>query len=366
LKIRSGQKFHSGNPVTAEDVAFSLQRVIILNKTPAFILSQLGWTAENVKELVKATDDTTVQLTITEDFGPSFVLNTLSAGVGSVVDKRTVLEHEKDGDLGYEWLKTNSAGSGPFRLVSWKPNEGVVLQSNPDYRHGAPAMERVVLRHVPEPAAQRLLIEKGDVDIARNLTPDQIAGLEGNEQLKVQTDPKATLMYLQVNMDDPVLSKPKVREAIKYLIDYRGMADSFLKGQFRVHQSFWPTGFFASLPDTPFKLDVERAKALLAEAGEADGVEVEMDAFNTSPYTEIAQSIQATMGEAGIDVAILAAEQKAVYTKHRARQSQMIVTHWSPDYLDPHSNADAFSSNPDNSDEAGLTCSNKFSTLPNS
>lgn len=355
LHLRPGQTFHSGNPVTAEDVEFSLERVIKLDKTPAFIFTQFGWNAENVGDMVKVVDDMTVELTVPEEFAPTLVLNALSAGVGSVVDKRTVLAHEKDGDLGYEWLKTNSAGSGPFRLVSWRPNEGVILEANPDYRHGAPAMRRVVTRHVPEPAAQRLLIEKGDVDIARNLTPDQIAGLEGNEQLKVQTDPKATLMYLQVNMADPVLAKPKVREAIKYLIDYRGMADSFLKGQFRVHQSFWPTGFFAALTETPFELDVERAKALLAEAGEADGIEVEMDAFNTSPYTEIAQSIQATMGEAGIDVSILSAEQKAVYTKHRARQSQMIVTHWSPDYLDPHSNADAFSSNPDNSDEAQLT-----------
>ena len=62
LKIRPGQKFHSGNPVTAEDVAFSLQRVIMLDKTPAFILSQLGWTKDNVKDLVKATDELTVQL----------------------------------------------------------------------------------------------------------------------------------------------------------------------------------------------------------------------------------------------------------------------------------------------------------------
>ncbi len=94
LKIRAGQKFHSGNPLTAEDVAFSIQRVIILNKTPAFIFSQLGWTPENVKDLVKAKDDLTVELTITEDFAPTFVLNCLSAGVGSVVDKKLVLEHE--------------------------------------------------------------------------------------------------------------------------------------------------------------------------------------------------------------------------------------------------------------------------------
>ena len=267
---------------------------------------------------------------------------------------RSRSEHETDGDLGYEWLKTNSAASGPFALRSWKPNESVILEAQ-DSRYGKPAMERVIVRHVPEPGAQRLLIEKGDADIARNLTADQVAGLEGNQDIVIQTDPKALSIYLQVNMRDPILAKPKVREALRYLVDYQGMADLFLRGQFIVHQSFWPSGFFASLADNPFALDVAKAKTLLAEAGHPDGFKVELDAFNTSPYVDMAQAIQATMAEAGIDVSIIQAETKAIYPKHRARNFQMILTHWSPDYLDPHSNADAFASNPDNSDEAKLT-----------
>jgi peptide/nickel transport system substrate-binding protein len=355
LHLRPDQTFHSGNPVTAADVVFSLTRVIKLNKTPAFIFSQFGWTPENVDQMVSATDDMTVELKIPENLAPTLVLNCLAAGVGSVVDRQVALEHESNGDLGYEWLKTNSAGSGPFTLRSWKPNESVLLEAYADSRYGAPAMERVILRHVPEPGAQRLLIEKGDADIARNLSADQIAGLEGNDDVLIQTDPKATMIYLQVNMRDPVLSKPKVREALRYLVDYQGMADSFLRGQFKVHQSFWPSGFFASLTETPFALDVEKGKALLGEAGHGDGISVVLDAFNTAPYADIAQAVQATMGEAGIDVSIEQAETKAVYAKHRARNFQMILTHWSPDYLDPHSNADAFASNPDNSDEAKLT-----------
>jgi peptide/nickel transport system substrate-binding protein len=355
LHVRPGQTFHSGNAVTAADVVFSLTRVIKLNKTPGFIFSQFGWTPDNVDQMVSATDDMTVTLQIPENLAPTLVLNCLAAGVGSVVDQKVALEHETDGDLGYEWLKTNSAGSGPFVLRSWKPNESVTLEAFAGSRYGAPAMERVILRHVPEPGAQRLLIEKGDADIARNLTADQIAGLEGNDDIVIQTDPKATLIYLQVSMRDPVLSKPEVREALRYLVDYQGMADSFLRGQFKVHQSFWPSGFFASLTETPFSLDVEKAKALLAEAGHGDGIAVVLDAFNTAPYADIAQAVQATMGQAGIDVSIEQAETKAVYAKHRARNFQMILTHWSPDYLDPHSNADAFASNPDNSDEAKLT-----------
>jgi peptide/nickel transport system substrate-binding protein len=354
LHVRPGQTFHSGNPVAAADVVFSLSRVITLNKTPAFIFSQFGWTADNVDQMVTATDDMTVQLTIPETLAPTLVLNCLAAGVGSVVDQKVAMEHEVDGDLGYEWLKTNSAASGPFSLRSWKPNESVILEAQSS-RYGMPAMERVIIRHVPEPGAQRLLIEKGDADIARNLSSDQVAGLEGNDDIVIQTDPKALSIYLQVNMRDPVLSQPKVREALRYLVDYEGMTDSFLRGQFKVHQSFWPSGFFASLTETPFSLDVEKGKALLAEAGYGDGFAVELDAFNVSPYVDIAQSVQETMGQAGIDVSILQAETKAVYPKHRARNFQMILTHWSPDYLDPHSNADAFASNPDNSDEAKLT-----------
>ncbi len=352
LKIRSGLTFHSGNPVTAEDVAFSLQRVILLDKTPAFILSQFGWTKDNVRDLVKATDPSTVTLTITEDFSPTLVLNCLSAGVGSVVDRKLVLEHEKDGDLGYDWLKTHSAGSGPFELKSWKPNETIVLEAFPGDRHGAPKVKRVVIRHVAEPSAQRLLLEKGDIDLARDLTTDQVQGIAGNKDIVVETFPKADLYYLALNQKDERLAKPKVRQAVRWLIDYQGMVDTFLKGKFKVHQAFWPSGFDGSLTDTPFHLDVAKGKQLLAEAGYTDGFEVELDAANSSPQSDIAQSIQQTLGQAGIKAKIISGDQKQVITKYRARQHQMLLLYWSPDYIDPHSNADSFARNPDNSDDA--------------
>ncbi|HRX37593.1 MAG TPA: ABC transporter substrate-binding protein, partial [Aestuariivirga sp.] len=164
FKMRPGMTFASGNPVTAKDAAFSLQRVIKLEKTPVFLLSQLGWTKDNVDQMVQAVDDSTLQITIAEDYAPSLVYALLSAGVGSVVDMKVAMEHEKDGDLGYEWLKTNTAGSGAYVLKSWKPNESVVLEANPNYRGGEAKLKRVVLRHIPEPAAQRLAVEKGDVD----------------------------------------------------------------------------------------------------------------------------------------------------------------------------------------------------------
>jgi len=76
------------------------------------------------------------------------------------------MQNEKDGDMGYDWLKSRSAGSGAFSLKTWKANEIVTLEANSGYRHGTPGMKRVILRHVSEPSSQRLLLEKGDIDMA--------------------------------------------------------------------------------------------------------------------------------------------------------------------------------------------------------
>jgi len=352
--IRPDLTFHSGNPVTAEDVVFSLRRVVKLNKTPAFIITQFGWTADNVDELV-VVDGDQAKITITEDFSPGLVLNALSAGIASVVDKKEVMANEIDGDLGYGWLKTNSAGSGAFILKTWKANELVTLEANKSYRHGAPGVDRVIIRHVAEPSAQRLLIEKGDVDLARNLTSDQVKGIADNPDLRVDQNPKGALMYMAANASHPILGNAKVSEALRYLVDYEGMAQTFLEGQWLIHQAAWPGGLWAALDEKPFSLDPEKAKALLAEAGYADGFEVRINTLTNSPFPEVAQAIQATLAQAGIKAEIVTAEGKTLWPMYRARKHEIILARWSPDYTDPHSNLDAFAHNPDNSDEAKLT-----------
>ena len=355
FSMRPGLKFHSGNPVRAEDVAWSLQRVVKLNKTPAFIITQFGWTAENVDNLVQAVDDSRLQITITEDFSPGLVLNALSAGIASVVDKELVMSHEKDGDLGYDWLKSNSAGSGAFSLKTWKANELVTLEANADYRHGAPGMKRVILRHVSEPSSQRLLLVKGDVDMARNLTPDQIKGVSGKSIIAIDNNPKGTIVYMAANGGHPILGKTEVVQAIRNLVDYQSMADSFLAGQFVVHQAFWPGGLWGALEDTPYKQDVAKAKSLLKAAGHGDGFELTIHTLTNSPFPEIAQAVQADLAKGGIKANIVTLEGKTLWPKYRAREHDIILARWSPDYVDPHSNADAFAHNPDNRLEAKLT-----------
>lgn len=355
FKVRDGITFHSGNRLTAEDAAWSLQRVIKLNKTPSFILSQFGFTAENVDGLIKVVDDQTFTVELDQPYAPTFFLYCLTATVGSVVDKQEVMAHEQDGDMGHEWLKTASAGSGAFKLRSWKPNESLTIEANPDYWGGAPGFERVVTQHMPEPSTQMLLLQKGDIDIARNLEADQVKTLRDDADIVIREVPKGAIYYLGLNQKNEHLAKPEVRAALKYLIDYEGLEGTILEGSATIHQAFLPRGFLGAIEETPYNLDIEKAKGLLAEAGLEQGFAVTMDTRNSSPIIEMAQAIQATWAEAGIDLEIIPGDNKQTLTKYRARTHDIYIGRWGPDYFDPHTNADTFAHNPDNADEAKLT-----------
>lgn len=352
--MRPGLTFHSGNPVRAEDAEFSLRRVIQLNKTPAFILAQFGFTPENVEETIVAEDN---ELCITTDkrYATSFVLNALTATVGSVVDKELVLENEVDGDLGNQWLSTNSAGSYAYRLVSWEPNESVVLEAFDDFYLGKPAMDRVIVRHIQESATQRLLLERGDIDVARNLNPEDIAGVADNEEIKILEELRGYIMYMSLNQNHPELSKPEVREAFKYLVDYEGMANSFLKGQWTVHQSFLPQTYLGAIDDQPYEFNIEKARQLLEEAGVPEGLTIEAGVREAQERIEIAQTVQNALAQVGINMEITVATAAQNLARYRARELDVYIGAWGPDYPDPHTNANTFAYNPDNSEEANAT-----------
>lgn len=352
FKIREGRKFASGNPITAADAVYSLQRAIILDKSPAFIVAQFGLTKDNVKDKIKQTGDYTFTFEMDKAYAPSFVLYCLTSSVASVVDKKLVEEHEANGDLGYEWLKTHYAGSGPYSIRDWRANEAVVLERNPNYSGTAAPLARVIYRHVPETATQRLLLEKGDIDVARNLGPEQIAAVSANPDVKLAQAAKGTLYYFSLNQKNPTLAKPEVREAMKYLVDYQAIADTIMKNLGEVHQAFLPKGFLGAVNDNPYSLDVEKAKALLAEAGLPDGFTVTMDVRSTQPITGIAEAVQGTLAKAGIKVEIIPGDGKQTLTKYRARTHDIYIGVWGPDYQDPHTNAQTFASNPDNKDDA--------------
>lgn len=352
FKIRDGIKFHSGNPLRAEDVAYSFQRAVKMNKGPAFILTQFGLTPENVDQKVRATDPSTLVFETDKAYAPTFVLYCLTADVTSVVDSKLVKSKEVNGDFGAGWLKTNSAGSGPFVLRQWKASELLSLDANPNYWDGAPSVKRVLIRQIAEPATQRLLLEKGDVDVARNLKPEQFEPLRGNDRIRIVQAPKGTLFYVGLNQKNEILAKPEVRKALKHLVDYEGMAKTMMNGLGTVHQTFLPKGFLGALDENPYRYDPEKAKELLKAAGYPDGFTIDFDVRNTSPSMDMAQAIQGSAAAAGVKINLLPADGKQVVTKYRARNHDMLLYQWGADYQDPHTNADTFAANPDNSDDA--------------
>jgi len=351
FKMVQGRKFASGNPVTAEDAAFSLQRAVVLNKAPAFIINQFGFTKENAAERIRAADDRTLVLTLAEKGSPSFLLYCLSALVGSVVDKKAVMAKAVGDDMGNAWLKSgNSAGSGPFQVRQWRASENVTMEPNPNHP-SPPKLRRLVLLHRPDTSAQLLGLQRGDIDIARTLAPDQLAALAKDPAYALVTAPKSYLSYMALNQNHPMLSKPQVRQAIKWAIDYKGIAASITPNLYEPHQAFLPKGFPGALTDLPFSKDIARAKSLLAEAGVPGGFEVTLDYPSVPPFPDVAQAIQANLAEAGIKLTLLAGEQRQVITKTRARQHQIAMVRWGSDYMDPNSNAETFNVNTDNTEE---------------
>ena len=259
FKVRDGITFHSGNPLTAEDAVFSLQRVIKLNKTPAFILNQFGFTPENVEQQIQVVDDRTFTVVLDQPYAPTFFLYCLTATVGSVVDKQEVLAHEQDGDLGYEWLKTASAGSGPFKLRSWKANESLTLDAQPRLLGRGAG-----LRAGDHPAHRRA--REPDAAAARRATSTSRATSRRTSSRACATAPRSTssevpkgaIYYLGLNQKNEYLAKPEVREALKWLVDYDGIANSIVKGSAVVHQAFLPQGFLGAIDDQPYTLERRR------------------------------------------------------------------------------------------------------------
>jgi peptide/nickel transport system substrate-binding protein len=360
FKLKPGLKFASGNPITAEDVAWSFERAVKLDKSPAFILTQFGLTGDNVTEKAKAVDPTTFTFTVDKAYAPSFVLNCLTATVASVVDKKLVLDHVKpvtvdadhkyDNDFGNEWLKTNYAGSGAYKLREWRANEVVVMERNDNYYGEKAKLNRVIYRYMKESSAQRLALEAGDIDIARNLEPGDLDAVTKNADLATTNAPKSTVYYVSLNGKNENLKKPEVQEAFKYLVDYDAIGATLIKGIGEIHQTFLPTGQLGALNENPYKLDVAKAKELLAKAGLPGGFSVTMDVRNTQPVTGIAESMQQTLAQAGVKMEIIPGDGKQTLTKYRARTHDIYIGQWGSDYFDPNSNADTFTSNPDNSD----------------
>ncbi|PLR39889.1 ABC transporter substrate-binding protein [Chimaeribacter arupi] len=340
-------RFAGGNPVTADDVIYSLSRVVKLNKTPSFILSEFGWTPENIGAQFTRYDDHQLEIRWTSPIGRDLALRLLSAPVASIVDSKLLAQQTQGNDFGNGWLRTHSAGSAAYRVRNYIPHEALILEANPQAAK-APKLKRVILKNVADPGTRRLLLEQGDADVAYDLGADQFAALAHQPGVRVAGFPSGLIYYLGFNTQNPqqpVLGNPAFWQAARWLVDYDGIANQLLKGQFQVHQAFLPQGFDGALESKPFHLDVAKAKAILAGAGIKPGTHVDLTIVNQPPYTDVAQALQASFAQADITLNIKPVPEAELWGKMRSRDFQSIFIYWGPDYIDPNTNASTFAYN---------------------
>jgi peptide/nickel transport system substrate-binding protein len=341
--LHPGVKFTSGNPVTAEDVRFSWMRLKNIKDNPAFY-------ADIVAD-VQVVDDATVNVTLAEP-SPAF-LGICAAPAMSIVDSKVVKEQggtdaadADQTDKAKDWLDQNSAGSGPFIQVSWTPKAEIVLEANPDYWRGAPKLGRVVIKHVADPTTALQMLQRGDADLYDNLDPDLVEQAKADPNLNVVIGQTLNQNYLAMT-SSPELSEPladkRARQAIALSVDYDGLIQALLRGYGSRAPSIIPLGVLGVDPAMTQGRDLDKAKALLKEAGYENGFTVDLS-YGSNPTREtIAAKLKSDLAEAGITVDLKPLEQSVYLSEMRAQKLAFCFGGWTPDYLDPTMWTDYFS-----------------------
>ncbi len=341
--LRDDVKFASGNPLTADDVKFSLMRLKNIKGNP-------GWMMDPLKE-VQVIDKSTVKTILSDAFGDWLAV--LSGPNSGIIDSKLVIQQGGNADdnadqtdKAEEWLNQNSAGSGPFVIKGWQKNNVISLERNPTYFQGQAKLAKIDVRDVPSPATQKLQVETGDIDVALSLTPDLIDTLKGNANVKVVLGQSLDNMYMGLTMDPSInanLAKKEVRQAIRAAIDYDGVL-ALTNNQAVRGPAVYSIGLLgltqADADRLNPKTDVEKAKQLLASAGLSGGFSFPLE-YGTGPspvgvtYESVAQKVQADLKKVNIDVQLVPEEFSVMLTKYRAKDRTAVISYNQPDYLGP-------------------------------
>ncbi|MCD6238851.1 MAG: ABC transporter substrate-binding protein [Thermotogae bacterium] len=335
--LREGLVFANGDPLRADAVVYSFRRVLKLNKSPAWLFSDvIGLTEKNIT----APDDYTVKV-VTNGAPSNVVLTIIGDTLAGIVDPKVVKAHDS-GDMGQAWLTDHSAGAGPYVLKEWKRKIRVVLVANKRYWQGTPRIKTIIVQDIPEPTDQYLLLRKGDIDVAWNLTAEQANSLKGAEDISLVTTPGQSDEYVAMNAGWGPFKDVRVRQAVKYCIDYKAIIDKVVAGFAINNQQFLPVGYFGYVENNPYHQDIEKAKKLMAEAGYADGFDVELVTNTTERRRNEAVIVQSNLAEIGIRAKINLMQASQMYAKYRKQGLQMIVAGWGVDYPDADALANPF------------------------
>lgn len=299
FKIRDDVTFHDGSRLTADDVAFSINRII----DPALKSPQLSQ-FDQISSAV-ASDATTVTIT-TKSAYPALLAQLVKL---SIVPKAYV---ESVGDAEFN-LKP--MGSGPYKLVEWRKGVETELEANDAYWGGTPPFETVLFRAVPDVSTRIADLRTGKADLIRDVPPDQAAAVEGGSGIKLLSSPTERVGYLYINAEAGPTKDMRVRQAIAYAIDRQGIVDALLEGYGAPVSIIGAEPIFGYTDQVEgYPYDPEKARDLIIEAG-AEGATLE---FLTSPsYSRaLVEAVQQMLNEVGLNVEIASSDQ-ATFLKRR-------------------------------------------------
>ena len=334
--LRDNVKFDNGDPLTADDVVFSIQRLRNLQGNPSFL-------AEPVSDVI-AIDERTVRIGLNEPT-PDFLIMLANSAM-SIVNARVVQEHggsdaanASQTDKAEDYLNGNSAGTGPYVLERWDRLERVVLTRNPNYWGSRPYFDRVVIVDVPTAAARSDALLTGEIDVALDLGPDQLNALAADGNIEVYQHPGEIIHYLAMNQDPAIggpMADPRVQLAVRYALDYDGYRELW-SGSITPGSNLMVGLPAAYGPDRAFKQDLVKARSLLEEAGYPDGFEITLDypdiTYGGIVFSTNAQKIQEDLARVSIDVTLRPGEFSVSLESYRQGEQAFGYWLWGPNIL---------------------------------
>ena len=328
--LRTDVRFHDGRPLRAGHVARSFRRVLdpatkAGTVWPLYPIRGARAIADGTGTIlgVDTPDDSTVVITLDAPF--AIFPKLLAMPVASVVPDSTGPDFSE-----------HPIGSGPWRLVEWKHDEYLKFARNPEYFGGAPSIDTLIARIIPEPSTAVAEFESGTVDILY-VPEDQTRAWEKTDAQKATmvSAPALRLWYMGVNVTRGPLTDVRVRQAIAHALDVPTLLAQLLAGRGTVAAGVIPPtleGFDASR--APFAYDTLAARRLLAAAGNPNGIDLELWSSQTAPMPRLAQAIQAYLAVVGVRVKLVQRDASSMRAAARAGQTDLVVKDWYADYPD--------------------------------
>jgi ABC-type transport system substrate-binding protein len=341
FRLRPGVLFHNGREMTAEDVKFSLDRVTdpeTLSPGAGFFSAIEGFDAAMAGEAeglsgVTVANPQTVQIRLSRP--DATFLHVMALNFASIVPREAVEAAGED-------FGRQPVGTGAFRLAEWTTGQSLVFEKNPDYwREGVPYLDQITFEVGQEPVVALLRLQNGEVDVPGDGIPPakfQEVMADPAQAERVVQGGQLHTGYITMNVTQPPFDNPQVRQAVNMAINKDRVVQIINGRAVPANQPLPPTMPGYTEGYEGYAYNPEGAKALLAEAGFADGFETELFVMNTDPNPRIAQAIQQDLAAIGIDASIQSLAQANVIEAGGAGTAPMIWSGgmaWIADFPDP-------------------------------